>query len=192
MRPTKPGSAHLLVAADDVKGPAVAVRGIANRLRSSGRRVVLVDETHTRVIGRALRHRRPGLHPVRVGDETPITLLLPPMPWEEEPDGDWEAVLDDIANADEVLVVATIDPGIGAWHLRHWSPEAILMVTGGVATTRRLSAITELLGAAGISISSAVLFNADPVDESVGLPTTDLATAAERFEVVRPAGAPAT
>lgn len=186
-----PRTAHLLVAIDDVKAPAAALAAVAARLRASGQRVVVVDETGARALGRALHRQRPGLQSVELGDES-VTLLLPPQPWEEELDKDWLPILDDIADPDEVLVVATVDPAIGAWHLRRWATDAVLTVTAGAATTHRIAAVAELLDAAGITISSAVLFNADAADESAGLPVADIATAADRLEVVQAAGAAAT
>lgn len=171
---TSPGATQLVVAVDDVASPAEALTSIATTLREPGKRVVLVDETRTSWIGRALRRNRPGLQQVTLDDGSPVTLLIPPKPWEAEPDLALRDVLEDVASPDVVLVLATVDPTIGAWRLRRWAADAIVTVTAGVSTLHRVAAVTELLDAAGITVSSAVMLGADRTDDSVGLPATQL------------------
>lgn len=180
-------AAELLVAIDDVDVPATALAATAAALGASGRRVVLVDDTRTRSLGKALGWRGPGVQRVQLGGGAPVTLLVPPRPWEiGETGGPGLEALDDGAAAGTLLVLASVDPAVGASHLRRWASEAIVTVTAGVATTHRITAITELLGAAHIAVSSAVLLNADPADETAGLPAPELATT--RFELVTATG----
>jgi hypothetical protein len=99
-----------------------------------------------------------------------ITLVTPRQPWEPDQDGRWEYDLADVANADAIVVVATVKPTVGAWHLRAWANDAILTVSAGRSTVQEINTVAELLDAADITAASAVLLDADTDDESVGLP----------------------
>jgi hypothetical protein len=165
-----PKPTELVVAVDDVGVPAAAMAVLAGTLSSAGKRVVLVDSTANRVLGRALGASQVGFRAVPVGRAPSVTLLVPPKPWEPDEDGRWEAGLAEAADADAVLVVATVDPAVGAWHLRSWAADAVLAVSAGRSTGQRIDAVAELLDAADVTVSSAVLLGADADDESVGLP----------------------
>jgi len=161
---------ELVVAADDVNVPAAAMAVLAASLSSSGKRVVLVDSTTNRVLGSALGASQEGSHAVSVGDGASVTLLVLPKPWEIDKDGHWESDFAEVTLADVVLVLATVDPGIGAWHLRTLATDAVVTVSAGRSTGQHLDAIAELLSAADVTVSAAVLLNADADDDSIGLP----------------------
>ena len=79
------------------------------------------------------------------------------------------------SGADAVLVLTTIDPAKGAWHLG-WAEEVVVSVTAGRSSAERVSSTAVLLRAAGISVRSGVLLGADArgrVDRSspTGCPT---------------------
>jgi capsular polysaccharide biosynthesis protein len=166
-----PKPTELVVAIDDVDVPAAAVASLAAKLSRAGRRVCLVDATATRVLGRAVGAGSPrGSQQVPLSGGAEITLVTPRQPWEPDQDGRWEYDLADVANADAIVVVATVKPTVGAWHLRAWANDAILTVSAGRSTVQEINTVAELLDAADITAASAVLLDADTDDESVGLP----------------------
>jgi capsular polysaccharide biosynthesis protein len=182
-----PKGTELVVAADGVTLPAAAVLLLARTLAGSGDRVIVVDETKERTIARAVGVRTGPIGTVDVGDGHEFSVLVPERPWEGDQDLTSQASLgrmEELAGADAVLVIATIDPGLGAWHLRRWSADAILTVTAGASTTHHLAAVAELLGAAGVVISSAILANTDARDDSAGLPATGPSATGRRLSVV--------
>ncbi len=166
-----PKPTELVVAIDDVDVPAAAVASLAAKLSRAGRRVCLVDATATRVLGRAVgAGSARGSQQVPVNGGSEVTLVTPRQPWEPDQDGRWEYDLADVANADAIIVVATVKPTVGAWHLRAWANDAILTVSAGRSTVQEINTVAELLDAADITATSAVLLDADTDDESVGLP----------------------
>jgi hypothetical protein len=77
----------------------------------------------------------------------------------------WVATSDGV---DVVLVLTTVDPAKGAWHL-NWAKQAVVSVTAGQSSAQRVSSTAALLRAAGITIRSGVLIGEDSEDESIGL-----------------------
>ena len=166
-----PKPTELVVAVDDVDVPAAAMGLLAASLSAAGRRVVLVDASAGRVLARAFGEAQVGSQTVRVGEAPSMRLLVPPRPWEPDQGQDgWEYDVAEVAMADAVLVVATVDAAVGAWHLRAWAADAVVTVTAGRSTGQQIDAVVELLEAADVAVSSAVLLGADDDDESVGLP----------------------
>lgn len=164
-----PNATVLMVTMDDVAVPAAAMATLAGMLRAAGERVVLVDDTRDRSVGRVLGSHGSVLQPVRVPGGPSVTLLVPSKPWEAGHDERWMDIAEELSDADAVLVVANVDPALGAWHLRRWASDAIVTVTTGHSTPQRVAAVVELLEAAGVTVSSAILLDADPIDESAGL-----------------------
>lgn len=182
-----PKSTELVVAADDLALPASAVLVLARTLAGAGERVIVVDETRDRALGRALGAGEGPIGAVDVGDGHRFSVLVPERPWESHHDlasQESLGLVEELAAADAVLVVATVDPGLGAGHLRRWSADAVLAVTAGASTTHHLAAIAELLGAAGIAVSSSILADADTRDDSAGLPPAGRSATGRRLSVV--------
>jgi capsular polysaccharide biosynthesis protein len=177
-------STELVVAVDDVYFPAAALVGLAHELASEGKFVALADSTASRVLARSMGAVEIG--PKRRGSEDgwPVTLVEPPKPWEAELDGGEQPGIELPPATDVVLVLATVDPAVGAWHLRNWGSEAIVTVTAGASTARRIGVVAELLEEAGITVVSAVLLDADADDESVGLPLSTGASSRGRLGLV--------
>jgi len=172
-RLSKDGSRRLgmVVAVDDVRPAAAATLALAGRLSANGRDVVVVDATLERTLGKAFGLAKPGVRQVRIGNSPEIRLVAPPKPWDTYQDDEWwERMQDDLANADTVLVVASVDPAYGAGHLQRWSSEAVVTVSAGRCTAQRVNVVAELLEAAKISVSSAVLLGAEASDDSIGIP----------------------
>ena len=156
----------LMVAADDLTVPAAALAVLAKRLAEEGESVLVADLTNESLLARGVENLRidgpsladrPGgsLH-VFMPSEDDIGEVAEP-PWSATTDG---------ANA--VLVLTTVDPAKGAWHLS-WAKQAIVSVTAGRSSAQRVNSTAVLLRAAGITIRSAVLIGADAQDESIGL-----------------------
>src|SRR5262249_3140609 len=85
---------------------------------------------------------------------------------------------------DAVIALATVDPAVGAGHLPRWANSAVVFVTPGRSNAQHISGTAELLRAASVSVTSAVLVNTDPGDDSVGL------VDAEQPAAERPVGRP--
>lgn len=178
---------ELVVAVDDVTVPAAAMASLARILSSSGDRVVLVDATVHRELANALGVVQVGSQSVRMAGDSMVTLLVPPRPWESDDASGWEYDVAGLAKADAVLVVATIDPAVGAWHLRKWAADAVVTVSSGRSTGHRISAIAEMLEAADVTLSTVVLLGADEDDESVGLPEAGTSVPGRRLGSIRSA-----
>lgn len=163
-------AAQLVVSSDDPRTPAASLVALGAAFAAAEKRVVLVDATHDRTLARALDSAEVGLRPVARHPFPTLTLLVPPVPWETEDDERWRYSLGALADADVVLVLATVDPAVGARHLRGWGPDAVVTATAGRSTAAHLGVVRELLDDAGVHIASAVLLGADPTDDSVGLP----------------------
>lgn len=161
----------MVVAIDEVRPAATAAAALAGRLSSNGRDVVLVDGTPELTLAKAFGLTKPGVRQARVGDSPDITVVAPPKAWETfEDDEWWERMQDQLAGADTVLMVATVDPAYGAGHLRRWASQAIVTVTAGRSTAQRVNVVSELLDAANVRLTSAVLLDAEASDDSIGFP----------------------
>ncbi|MFC8501706.1 hypothetical protein ACFUC1_05065 [Pedococcus sp. NPDC057267] len=78
-------------------------------------------------------------------------------PWREA----WE-------QADVVLALVEVDPGIDAEHLRSWVGQVVPLVTAGDSSAELLETTAELVRAAGLALPFAMLVGADRTDESFG------------------------
>jgi hypothetical protein len=162
------GQTLLLVALDGVDVAAVSAATLAGRLTAEGKTVVLADLTGDKTLAHIFGIDQEGRHQVTVGHDEQVILLVPPGAWrleESEPSNPpvrW-------SNADVILAVATVDPNVGAWHLLPWSTRSTVIVSAGKSSARRINGTAELLRAASIDITSAVLVNVDRNDDSIGL-----------------------
>jgi capsular polysaccharide biosynthesis protein len=158
-------SVLLVVAGDRTDIPAAALAAVAGRLTAGGKSVVVADLTRDRLlaaaVGRIHRARRAGESEDDEDlEEGEVFLLDPDLDGgDRDPTG---------GGKETVLALAKIDPGSGAWHL-DWAAEAIVTFTAGSSSAQHVSATTELVRAAGVSIAAAVLLDADDDDETVGL-----------------------
>lgn len=166
-------ASQLVVSSDEPRAPGATLVALGAAFAAAGKRVVLVDATAGRTMARALDTSDVGFRPVARQPFPALTLLVPPAPWETEDDDRWRYSLGALADADVVLVLATVDPAVGARHLLGWGPDAVVAVTAGRSTAARLGVVRELLEDAGVHVASAVLLGADPGDDSVGLPARE-------------------
>jgi Chain length determinant protein len=162
---------QLVVAVDDHDASAAAMLALAGKLCAEGTRVVVVDATEGRSLGRALGQDAVGAYAVDSGNGLPeLGLIVAPLPGEDEGPRPSEPEATVLASAKVTLVLGSVDPALGAWHLRAWSNKAIVTVSAGRSTAQRIAATAELLEAAGVTVDSAVLFDTDRDDDSVGIP----------------------
>jgi hypothetical protein len=162
----------LIVAIDDVQLPALALGTIVTSMARK-RKIVLADLTEDRVFKSMFGDTGKPVERVALAPNSAVTLFAPSRDLGPEED---RAALqlgpERWQRADLVLALATVDLARGASHLRNWD-EAIITVTAGQSTPQRISATAELLRASGIGLVSAILFDCDPDDESVGLADGD-------------------
>jgi capsular polysaccharide biosynthesis protein len=140
-------AAHLLQAA----GPGVQA------VSADGAQLIVVVPARDDVIPAGpVRHYRPepksGLGD-QVGAESP----------------DHEALAVAYRNADVLFTLVSLDPGLGADHLRTWAGDTVVMVTAGQSSWMRIHSVGEMIRLARIPLVSAILAGADRTDESMGL-----------------------
>jgi hypothetical protein len=72
-------------------------------------------------------------------------------------------------SADVLLALVSLDPALGAEHLRSWAGDTIVMVSAGRSSWMRIHAVGEMIRLARIPLVSAILAETDKTDESIGL-----------------------
>jgi hypothetical protein len=72
------------------------------------------------------------------------------------------------ASVEVVLVLATLDPALGAAQLASWAEDVVVVVTVGRSTAHRLWTNAEMIRSAGCRLDSALLVGADNNDDSLG------------------------
>jgi capsular polysaccharide biosynthesis protein len=184
LQAAEPPRTQLVVAVDDERVPSAALGALGTQLARQHVNAVLVDLTATRALAKALGDPKQSIQQVRVRGGYEFTLVVPPGPGKLDQPSFAPRTISDVARADAIVVAAAVDPLFGAAHLRAWASSAILTVTAGGSTAERLAGTAELLGAAGISVSAAVMTGVDPDDFSVGLPIPSEAPLVRHFEPV--------
>lgn len=171
----EPPATKLVVAIDDARVPAAAIAHACRTLSMNGGRVGAVDATRNEWLAEALGSRGPGTRAIDVGGTLPVMLHVPEAPWHENAERSGRP--EELTGADVVFVVADIDLGTGAAHLRRWSSDAVVTLRAGGATAQRVDAVARVLRVAGVTVSSSVLLDAEEDDESTGYPDEVLPTA---------------
>lgn len=151
----------LVLAADETAVPAAALALLATRLTAEGRDVLIADCSSDRPLLQSLAAATAGNAPLA----GTLSVVAPSA--DEFDDGVVPAWLR-TSQARAVLVLATLDPGRGAAHLA-WLQEAVVTVTTGRSSASRVNTIAALARAAGLSVRSGILVDADEDDETVGL-----------------------
>ena len=67
-----------------------------------------------------------------------------------------------------LLVLAELDPAIGARYLGDWVTEAVVVATAGRSNASKVQGNAEMLAVAGVALTSVMLVGADRNDDSVG------------------------
>jgi len=169
-----------LVSVDSLEPSALSLAILAGRLAVfEGQRVMVMDLSPRRILGELLGVSEPETRIVFVkGAWVPVLVSVPAEndPVVELPQQGID--LDGMPGTawttpEVVLVLATLDPGIGAGHLRPVVDEAVLVVTAGRSNAAQVRAAAEMLRAAGVRVRSAILVGADYNDDSLGLARVD-------------------
>jgi hypothetical protein len=70
---------------------------------------------------------------------------------------------------DVTLVLAELDPAVGADHLTAWADRVILVVTAGRSSVEKVRTVGEIVRSAGLDLRFAALLRTERMDESSGL-----------------------
>jgi capsular polysaccharide biosynthesis protein len=156
----------LVVAVDDLAVPAAALAVLAKRLADEGESVLVADLTNEGLLARIVGDLRVEGESLPNRSGRSIHLFTPPPDdMNEIVEPPWVATTDVVST---VLILTAMDLARGAWHLT-WATQAVVTVTAGRSSARRVSSTAALLRAAGITIRSGVLIGADAEDQSIGL-----------------------
>jgi len=171
--------------ADEVR---FAVAAAALALRRRGQPVRLVDLTESGGLAAALSALAPA-GPARADGRAdgPAPNVLRPdaLPLLDAAEPDPHRAPDDPGDADDaddpdhvdgaeddsdgvLLVLADLDPAIGGYHLTDWADRVLVAVTGGRSSAERVRTTADLLAAAGLELTGALLLRTDPQDASSG------------------------
>jgi hypothetical protein len=182
---TASGAALALVEIEAAESAAIAIAALARSLASEGNRVVLADSARGRPLATLLGGGPAAPGTVRTAsiNGQPVELFVAPADPAQMTDK--EAGED----ADVILVLATVDPGLGADHIAAWASDAVVMIQAGAASASRIDGVGQQLRAARMSIRSAVLVGSDPDDDSSGYPYPFLDDPTDHlFETLKAAG----
>lgn len=158
-----PSASLCTVAIEAAEPAALAVAVLARSLASEGKRVVAVDCADARPLASLFRVKvgETDIYPSGSGGGQVTVIVAPDDPM---------LMADDAVrrDADSVLVLATIDPALGADHLSGWAVSSLVFVAAGKATAERIASVGYLLRRAGVGVSGAVLIGSSTRDDSVG------------------------
>jgi capsular polysaccharide biosynthesis protein len=193
------GAAALaVVAVENGQAAALPLVSLAVSCAQEGQQVVVADLSAGAHAAHLLGAGDPGVHPVRldgahlvvavpdrddVAPVGPVRRLSP----QAEPAPGGEALAAAYDSADLLLTLVSLDPLLGGEHLASWATDAVVVVTAGRSSARRLHAVGEMIRLARTLLASAALVGADKTDESLGTVRTPAPVNSGPF----PAGTPA-
>ena len=169
-----------LIPVDNDKIAAQALIATALACAQEGQKVLIADLCPGAPAARQLKAGGPGVQTVTVdGAELSVAVpegdeVLPAGPVYRSRLGRAVVSTDDklvnaYAGADVLLTLVSLDPALGAEHLRTWAGDTVVMVSAGRSSWMRIHAIGEMIRLARIPLVSAILAEADRTDESMGL-----------------------
>jgi capsular polysaccharide biosynthesis protein len=161
-----------VVSVDSVQASALVVGALARDLAREGAHILLVDFSTGSALAELLNFE-PGVPAAAVVDAFPGTIRVADPRAASAPIGGGHF---DAAPPpglmhpppDVVLVLAELDPALGAQRLRYWTSGAVVVVTAARSTVGTLVSTAEMLRAAAIEVRSAVLVGADRYDDTLG------------------------
>ncbi|HEY6793321.1 MAG TPA: hypothetical protein VI248_01420 [Kineosporiaceae bacterium] len=167
-----PGSL-VLGCVENAEEAAYALGAVSDALQAAGRQVELVDLTESgaleRAAGRGVLGPRNGPAPtVTRPDMIPSLSAVPP----DLAAGAGSRVPADPAGGAR-LVLADLDPAIGADLLTEWADRVVVAVTAGRSGVVRLRTTGDVVRSAGLELHGVVVLRAEPDDDSSGLPPTE-------------------
>jgi hypothetical protein len=152
---------------DDVR---FGVAAAAVALHRSGRTVYLTDLTEQGALSAAVNRLVPA-HDERPAVSRPTGDLAgqgSPGRAGAEPTAPQDLV-PTLRRSDVSLVLADVDPAVGADHLTAWTDAVIVTVSAGRSSAERVRSTGDLVRAAGMDVSCAVMVQQDGRDESSGV-----------------------
>jgi hypothetical protein len=81
---------------------------------------------------------------------------------------------------DVTVVLADLDPAVGADHLTEWADRVVLVVSAGRSSVEKIRTVGEMIRGAGLDLRFAALLRTERTDDSSGL------VAIERAAPVQP------
>lgn len=82
-----------------------------------------------------------------------------------------------------MLVLADLDPAVGADHLAEWADRVVLVVTAGRSSVEKVRTVGEMVRAAGLDLRFAVLLRTERTDDSSGLAPIDNPAPLQFYEI---------
>jgi capsular polysaccharide biosynthesis protein len=167
-----------IVAVDNLRTVAPLILALAAALGEDRSRVALADLSSGQ-LARRLGEEEPGVRKTTVGDKE-VVLVVPGVGNEfaagplgrARTEGTESTAQKGVAaaysGADYFLTVTDLDPAMGGDHLATWAKEAIVVLTAGQASAVKIQSVGEMIQAAGLHITSAILLGADKDDETLG------------------------
>ena len=173
---TRAPASLAVVAVDDPGFIAAALVELTDLCIREGKRVVVADLAGG-VLASSLGLGEPGIR--AVDTKAGRAVVVRPDPDEVVPIGPRGHSLrqgtsrDDVAGvysgSDVFLMLAVLDPAVGADHLATWTDEAVAVVTAGRSSVTRVQAVGEMIRGSGVRLTAGILLGADKEDESFGL-----------------------
>lgn len=157
-----PDSALGIVTLEAPEPAALATGLLACSLVGEGKSVFVADAARGRPLAAVFGVQEVGLHTISIHRRS-VRLLVAPVDPAEMTKKD---VPDDV---DAVLVLADVDPALGAEHLRAWVSDAVVIIGEGKSSVTRISATGELLRQADVAVRSGILVGSLPTDDTSGV-----------------------
>ncbi|HEY0717927.1 MAG TPA: hypothetical protein VGD68_09955 [Streptosporangiaceae bacterium] len=168
-----------VVAVDNDRAAARALVATAVACAQDGQHVLLADLCPGAPAARLVRAAGAGVRTVTVDGARLAVMVpdrddvLPAGPVHRSgprPDADAaDALQAAYRSADVLLALVSLDPALGAEHLRSWAGDAVVVVSAGRSSWMRIHAVGEMIRLARIPLVSAILTGTDRTDESMGL-----------------------
>jgi capsular polysaccharide biosynthesis protein len=164
-----------IVAVDNMRGVVPVVVALAAALARDGKRVAIADLSDG-ALARHVGETQPGVRKIAVGGMD-VVLVVPEVgselstgPLRRETAGSRAQSAVDAAcsGADFFLTFTALDPAIGSDYLATWATEAVVLITAGESSAIRIQTVGEMLHAAGLGPTSAIVLGADSADETLG------------------------
>ncbi|MDP9073135.1 MAG: Wzz/FepE/Etk N-terminal domain-containing protein, partial [Actinomycetota bacterium] len=161
----RPGLLVVSVASESAAAFATATAGAV--LRRDGNAILMADCSKGSALGRLLgaTERLTTVHSGPPASKLWLASDRLDLPASVE---QWLPVRDLGEQADIILVLATLDPAVGAGHLAELASTAVVVATAGRSTATALRSVGRMIRAEGIHLHSAMLVGADRNDETCG------------------------
>ncbi len=169
--PPQAARARLGVACiDNAEEVSFAVAAAATVLAQHGRSVAVIDLTQHGSLGAGAATSSPGstarptvLRPRGVPALASSAADLITVGHEDQsgsPQG--------LESADVILILADLDPSVGADHLKAWTDRVMVVVTAGRSSAERVRTVADLVRTAGLELRLSALLHTERTDDSSG------------------------